>query len=404
MLSKRSSNTLSLLPPELTFAETFPLLNAFIECPSQREPLPFLENPDRAALRLQCSSLSSKDSMATGFEDPSWKESLPIMGLNDFFEKHPEQPGTGGSQKRGRNGLSVPIPVGHPRTAESVVKLYQICNKHRIQPHYTFDEFKPQMFAATLNLPGLPEGKQCVFVSPQDHDVTGHPSKHAAKEAVSKLALEVMGNITHDVQISNASVKLEPPEDSSTNWMGKLNEFAQAKHVSLPKCQEYIVGSGFTCELSFGSSTFGDQTRAYATKKAARAAAARAAIEHLEAQGEDCSGRPTKRRKSTSTEGSRDGSMNQDRQAPNYKSLVNEICIRLLITQPTWHFEPHPAMPSYFSGGAFFLDPTVGAGANEMVGEVRNVLGKKKAKEESARAVYAFLVEVEQSRIKTSHA
>ncbi|KAH0563073.1 hypothetical protein GP486_002354 [Trichoglossum hirsutum] len=48
-----------------------------------------------------------------------------------------------------------------------------------------------------------------------------------------------------------------------------------------------------------------------------------------------------------------------------------------------------PGADSLYSGSAYFSDPSM---SSEPIGEARNVYGKKRAKEEIAKTVLAFLM------------
>ena len=66
-----------------------------------------------------------------------------------------------------------------------------------------------------------------------------------------------------------------------------------------------------------------------------------------------------------------------------------EYCHILALPQPTYRFDDTPnAPPGFLSGAAYFLDHPEFDGP---VGEVRNVYGKKAAKQECTRAVAGVL-------------
>ena len=60
------------------------------------------------------------------------------------------------------------------------------------------------------------------------------------------------------------------------------------------------------------------------------------------------------------------------------------------LSPPEYRLSPDPKFEAMYSGAAYFKDPII---PNEPIGDVRNVYGKKKAKEEIAKAVLAFLKE-----------
>ncbi len=73
------------------------------------------------------------------------------------------------------------------------------------------------------------------------------------------------------------------------------------------------------------------------------------------------------------------------------------ICSLLGVSPPDYRFYPDQRAPGFHSGAAFFPnDPLIGAGGP--VGEVRNVYGKKAAKEECAKGVLQYLGNIVEER------
>lgn len=69
--------------------------------------------------------------------------------------------------------------------------------------------------------------------------------------------------------------------------------------------------------------------------------------------------------------------------------LVNtDYCPTLGLSPPTYRIEDDPSAPALYSGSAFFA---AGSDVSGPVGSVRNVYGKKNAKEELAKQVLRFL-------------
>lgn len=72
------------------------------------------------------------------------------------------------------------------------------------------------------------------------------------------------------------------------------------------------------------------------------------------------------------------------------------LCPILGLNQPIYRFAPSsPATPNLLSGAAYFNGEPLFPGP---IGEVRNVFGKKGAKEESARGVWQVLLRLAKER------
>ena len=77
---------------------------------------------------------------------------------------------------------------------------------------------------------------------------------------------------------------------------------------------------------------------------------------------------------------------------------VNELYPQLGLCPPTYRIEPKDPVsaPALFSGAAYFEGNAVIEGP---VGEVRQVFGRKKAKEECAKGVWIFLDGLRRKRL-----
>jgi len=74
---------------------------------------------------------------------------------------------------------------------------------------------------------------------------------------------------------------------------------------------------------------------------------------------------------------------------------VTDICPLLGLTSPQYVLIPAPQVPNMLSGfGSFPNQP----GMPKQIGEIRNVFGKKNAKEEIAMGVWDVLKELAQKR------
>jgi hypothetical protein len=82
--------------------------------------------------------------------------------------------------------------------------------------------------------------------------------------------------------------------------------------------------------------------------------------------------------------------------ASSYAQQVASLAVILALPTPEWSYTPHPSDPNFHTVSCFFR----GAGPHERpIGEVRNVYGKKKAKEECARLTLEYLKEVREKRV-----
>lgn len=83
----------------------------------------------------------------------------------------------------------------------------------------------------------------------------------------------------------------------------------------------------------------------------------------------------------------------------SYVLKVLKLCSLLQIPQPIYQLGPNPLAPvvNVLSGAAYFSDRVVSESHPLLVGpvgEVRNVYGKKNAKEECARGVFQVLMKI----------
>jgi hypothetical protein len=196
-----------------------------------------------------------------------------------------------------------------------------------------------------------------------------------------------------------------------------LVEFQRAIRGPAPTYADYAVGNRFTCIVNIDSDgslseSFGDLKSLHMSKKAARQDAARHAVEHFKAQGhwpEDFSdvGGIRKKQKaqlhqpelvsSTSVSAdSRHSSIASSTPGTSYAQQVARLAVILSLPTPEWRYTPSLLDRDFYTVQCFFN----GAGPHQgPVGEVRNVFGKKKAKEECARLTLDYLREVHAHRM-----
>ena len=151
-----------------------------------------------------------------------------------------------------------------------------------------------------------------------------------------------------------------------------------------------------------------------ASKKAARQEAARSAIEHFKSRGDwpedflDVGGIKKKKKPSpneapeliSSTASAPDSSRATSISSPNstasYPQRVARLAVTLSLSTPEWRYTPTPH-PDFHTCACYFSNGGEHAGP---IGEVRNILGKKRAKEECARQTLEYLLEVQRVRME----
>lgn len=253
-------------PVAHSFNVDFPTLSSFIDDPSHRSLQSFPQHI----------SASHKTSTGTNNEtaDPAdtvdvmRKQTFQITSVEDYLDHQnltcPKSP-----------QLEQAAPTRAPSCSAAVVELNERCQKLRIQLCYQYRELRQAEFEAKLTLIGELNMHKSIFTVPRQRDRPGYASKKAAKEEVSRYALQALQNVLL------AESKKSPPKLPDPNWVGQLNEYAQAMCHPLPKYHEQPVGSGFTCKVYILQGVFGNEAKRFTTKKAARAEAARVAMEHL---------------------------------------------------------------------------------------------------------------------------
>ncbi|KAL8853611.1 MAG: hypothetical protein Q9221_001597 [Calogaya cf. arnoldii] len=301
---------------------------------------------------------------------------------------------------------SAPEQIGSPKTTHNVPMLHHLCQERGLVAEYEIDGDQVLGFGGTVTAGGE------TFMSDQRWQ-----NKKDAKEALSELAVPVvreMGAIR-----KGQAVPLTPKEKPGPerNWVGMLLEYHNAsdpRHFAPRSAYtEYALGPynfGCTCtvpSINDGTSAplvFGSATDPFSNKKAARNNAAKAAVQYLISLGElnpdgSCKakkkvklgGGPTVKVEAKGIEVKKDAS---------YANRVNDLAPLLSLTCPTYRFTvTSAAAPNMFSGAAYFTgDALHHPSLKGAIGEVRNVYGKKNAKEECARGVWEVLKGVARER------
>ena len=143
---------------------------------------------------------------------------------------------------------------------------------------------------------------------------------------------------------------------------------------------------------------FGSSTVPFPSKKAARANAAKLAVEHLIANGElDPNGSPKARKKvKVGAAVQIKGKGLEVKRGSTYTQKVNDAYGLLGLQAPQYVLEAASNIASNILNGhaSFPNEP----GLPRKIGEVRNVFGKKNAKEEIAKGVWEALQKLAEKR------
>lgn len=180
-----------------------------------------------------------------------------------------------------------------------------------------------------------------------------------------------------------------------------------------PTYRDYSSGSHFACvvEIDGEPKLFGSLESLHSSKKGAHRQAAREAVEYFKAQGiwpeETTDGGGIKMKKktqvglqeivtATSSDSRKPSTASTATNPTSYPQAVAQLAVTLALGAPEWRYTPSTIDPSFLTVSCYFKDGGQHAGP---IGEVRNVLGKKKAKDECARLTLAYLKEVQDLRL-----
>ncbi|CAO1605487.1 hypothetical protein XANCAGTX0491_009004 [Xanthoria calcicola] len=307
--------------------------------------------------------------------------------------------------KSSSSASSAPEQLGSPKTTHNVPALHHLCQERGLVPEYEIDGDQALGFAGTVAVGGE------TIISDQRWR-----NKKEAKEGLAELAVPVVREM--GPMQKGKAVLMTPKEnrEPEKNWVGMLLEYHNATDPThshpASTYTEYALGPSFACTctippISNVSSTpavLGSSTAPFSTKKAARNNAAKAAVQHLISLGElnpngSCKAKkkaklsagPTVKVEAKGIEVKKDTS---------YANRVNDLAPLLSFTVPVYRFTPtSAAAPNILSGAAYFTgDALYHPSLKDGVGEVRNVFGKKNAKEECARGVWEVLKGVARER------
>ncbi|CZS93532.1 hypothetical protein WAI453_001061 [Rhynchosporium graminicola] len=209
-----------------------------------------------------------------------------------------------------------------------------------------------------------------------------------------------------DVVIQNEALK----EMGDENWIGKLTEYRQAHPVAgegLDWTEQDMPGKfgpRFNCAVkiaenneSFGDGKYGFSTKVpfFDSKKIAKKYAAMRAVRWLIQHKHMPDDGSVKFPKAAVSAPAPKTARGPDEPSTSYASQVPDLCVRLGFTAPRYVITAAlPSTPLWNGYADFGADPRI----DGKVGEVKDVYGKKAAKEQVAKLVLDFLGDIERQR------
>lgn len=252
-------------------------------------------------------------------------------------------------------------------------------------------------------------------------------SKQQAKEAACKKVLAILEQLQEQGRVGvrkknkDSGVGVEPQKvvgKNVPNYVGQLLEFQRATGSPQPIYNDYQSGTRFACliDIEGHPEPFGSLTSLHSSKKAARHDAASHAIEYFKSIGtwptnstpaggikkpKSSAGVATPTTTTTSNKTSTPTTPSKvtpgtPSYMESYPSRVAQLATQLSLPCPEYIYTPHASEPNFQSVACFFRDAGPHAGP---LGEVRNVFGRKRAKDECARLVLAYLEELKEQRL-----
>ncbi|KAI4640354.1 hypothetical protein J4E93_008560 [Alternaria ventricosa] len=335
----------------------------------------------------------------------------------------------------------VPVAVG-ARSSRHTILLHEKYQALGIpQPLFTYGGGSETGWTVSVSFPGLDDAEELQGLKFEEERKFN--SKQEAKEALSQKALGVLEELEREGRVKKGGKgkkkkgggegegkvvekgKEEKEKGPGENYVGKLLEFQRATDSPQPTYTDYQSGQRFSCIITIEeegkSQQFGSISNLFSSKKAARQDAARHAVEHFKALGtwptdDTAVGGIRKRKKASPIDPDTVSISPLDNSSspsptpiqsttptpappgtPSYASRVATLAVTLALPTPEWNYTPHPSDPTFHSVCCFFK----GAGQHEgPIGEVRNIHGKKKAKEECARLTLEYLTRVKEERLR----
>ncbi|KAL1795158.1 hypothetical protein ACET3X_006974 [Alternaria dauci] len=369
--------------------------------------------------------------------------STPLDGvfkMEDFINQHKDAHQAQMLAREAKNAASGLFPSKKTKTNEKVAPLKPVAvgarsSKHTIllhekyqalgipQPLFTYGGGSETGWTVSVNFPGLDNADELQGLS-EDKKFN---SKQEAKEAMSQRALAVLEGLEKEGRIQKAEKskkkksaasqdvqQAKEEKEPGENYIGQILEFQRATNAPQPTYTDYQSGQRFACILTIEGldKEFGSTDKLFSSKKAARRDAARHAVEYFKSIGTwpeevNLVGGIKKKKVQPSmpemvsiSEPDRDSALASTSaaspSAKSYAQQVASLAVILALPTPEWQYTSHPEDPNFHTVTCFFR----GAGPHEgPIGEVRNIYGKKKAKEECARLTLEYLKEVREKRV-----
>ncbi|KAI9682178.1 MAG: hypothetical protein M1817_000232 [Caeruleum heppii] len=297
-----------------------------------------------------------------------------------------------------------PVALGAARDSTVVSRLYEDAKARGLTPVFSFSEPTPQRYAAELSLGGraLSSDGAC-------------GSKREAKEGLARLGLAYLATVPTIVRVA---------DEAEENWVGKLQEndndefnsleyYSTASSTSAgPIYTEFALGSLaacvclITCPSPDGAQDttqiFGGRSVPFPNKKAAKRNAAKEAYTWLVEQGvvdgdgEGLTKKEKGKAKGPLSDEAKLAELMDTSSGATYAQRVNDLYPILGLSSPP-EYRPLPSSSSstlshqtnlYSLSAHFPKDAHV---FPQPIGEVRNVFGKKAAREACAREVFGVL-------------
>ncbi|CAD6591661.1 MAG: hypothetical protein ASARMPRED_005540 [Alectoria sarmentosa] len=354
------------------------------ERPSPSSPTDASANHDSAAPQ------SSSQSQFAALQEAG----LPVYNVDAYLTapenaallyRAPDRKNAPTKQRKPDIDPSQPVSLGS-KSSHRLTAFNELCQQKGLVPDFQIDGC-----ASNADFGGLLKIGDATIAS----DERWH-SKKEAREALAEKGFEAIKDMD--------SKRREPgtPGEKDKNWIGMLLEYHQFINPGQgPVYLDYSLGSSYsaTCtipsrpELPFGSSAV-----PFPSKKAARAHTARLAVEYLIAEGQlNPDGSPKARKKAKLGTAVRiQGKGLEVKRGSTYTQKVNDAYPLLGLQAPQYVLgASSPLTPNMLSGYASFPNEP---GLPKDIGEVRNVFGKKNAKEEIAKGVWEVFRKLAEKR------
>ncbi|KAF2623034.1 hypothetical protein BU25DRAFT_494675 [Macroventuria anomochaeta] len=326
-----------------------------------------------------------------------------------------ETPPAKKSKKSNNASQPQPVVVG-ARSSKYTILLHEKYQALAIpQPVFTFGGDSVTRWTVEISFPGLANADELQGLKEEGR----FNSKQEAKNAASKTALTILERLEQEGRVTKAGKTKKPngepaqqqpkqKEEPDENFVGQLLEFQRSTSAPHPTYTDWQLGTRWACtlEIEGHDQPFGSQDALFGSKKLARQYAASCAVFHFKSQGlwpEEFTnvGGIRKRKPAANNSPSpcadgRKANVASSTGGASAASQAAALAHLLNLNTPEYRYtHEKPSVPDVHTVSCFFRN----GGAHEgPIGEVRNVFGKKKAKEECARLTLGYLTEVKRQR------